>query len=166
MEFYDSQVDSFFALYDKVGHWKSTEIFINGELMTVGKSLFFHCYRRRFSVESGEEYCFGRDDPNRYSENYFGCQWVNILSGYFADLYGYGEFNAAGAFIVDKEKMVQYLLSEYRYNLCPAFNMNKMIERVHLLPDEIDPDINDEWVHCTNFSSTGREVLSVRRIEL
>src|SRR5690554_3509424 len=80
--FYDPQINSFYELYDKVSRWKNSSTYINGELLTNYNSHFLWCLRRRLLTSNGEDYCFGRDDPQSYQENYFGCRQLGMFRHY------------------------------------------------------------------------------------
>ena len=160
--FSDKQLDDFFQLYDLVGKWKSTKIYIDGELLL--NHNFLWCFKERSYAYSPVDYCFNKEDGNSYNDNYFGCKYIEVNPLSYQGLSGFGTMKEDGTFIVDKNKIHHYLMNcARRFGPCPAFDLNNMIGLLNELPDEINPRRQKDWEYVFEYSDGREHAVAVKK---
>lgn len=152
----DKEIESFFELFDIVGRWKSTSIYIDGELLT--QTNFLNCFKERTYSYSPVDYCHNKDDGHSFNDNYFGCRLLHNDPMTYNGLAGFGEMRKDGTFIVNKDKLEHYIKSSARkFGSCPAFDINKMLRLIDTIPNEINPKRNRNWEYVTEYKN-GKEI--------
>ncbi|QTB25236.1 hypothetical protein [Lysinibacillus sphaericus] len=152
VNFSDSELHYFFELYEIVGRWKSTSIFIDGERILSTNSHFIRCFKDRQDAYNKSDYCFNKDDGNPYNDNYFGCKYVTVNPSGWKGLEGYGDMNPNGTFYVNKDKMKHELeISLKNFGSCPAFDYSNMISLLDKIPNQINPKTNKGWTYVTDY---------------
>ena len=93
----------FMRLYKLVGNWKSTFVFINGEIIdnkSLGKINI--CYGDKLKFND-PNFCFGASE---WTSNPFGCHRL-MLTPSQTPWWSFGEFNVLGDWIVNKEEIIE-----------------------------------------------------------
>lgn len=143
---------SFISLYELISNWKSTFVFINGEMVDrkIIRAINY-CYGDK--LRSGNpNFCFGASE---WTENPFGCHRAQIHRGKDA-WYTFGIMDTKGRFHIDKDNLKNELLERLKpYRFCPALNIEEVMHKLNELPDIIDPTQNDEWEYTTYFKDNG-----------
>lgn len=158
------QLDNFFELYDLVGRWKSTRVYIDNELLPPNKTAFLWCYKECMKSFNPNEYCYGRDDGQSYNDNDFGCRHTGINLYNWNGLSGYGTIDNVGTFNVNKDKLIHDILKnidDYKY--CPMLNIDKVKQGLNKIPDRINPNILSDWEYVTNYENGKTVAKSVRK---
>ncbi|MFZ8765489.1 hypothetical protein [Enterococcus diestrammenae] len=137
----------FQALYKIVGSWKSTFVFVDGELIdskSLGKISI--CYGDKLKFHD-PYFCYG---ASNYTTNPFGCH-RRMITPSQTPWWSFGEFDRKGNWIIDKKAIKEKI--DYKsilFSKCPAFNKQKALLGLAMLPDSISKN-NDMWY----FTSTG-----------
>lgn len=137
----------FVALYELIQSWKSSFVIINNEIIDrkiIGG--LNYCYGDK--IRSGNpDFCFG---ASYMTENPFGCHRLQISQSN-NPWWSFGKFNDNGDWMIDKDEILNRI-KEYSipYIHCPAFSMEKILERLDDLPDFINPKRNHEWIRTSN----------------
>jgi hypothetical protein len=161
--FSDDEIESFFELFELVGRWKSTSIYIDGELVT--QTNFLNCFKERTYSYSPNDYCHNKDDGHSFNDNYFGCQLLYEDPMKYNGLAGFGEMRKDGTFIVNKDKLEHYLKNNARkYGACPAFDLNKMLRLLDAIPDKINPNRDKNWEYVTEYKNGKEIAIAVRMV--
>lgn len=121
-------------LYKIVGNWKSTALFINGNL--IDKKTFSkvkRCYGDKcLAIHSN--FCYG---ASYFTHNPFGCHRLKIsVSG--KPYWEFYEESGRGTYILNREEMndrIRQAASVYHY--CPEFNLEKIMAVADKIPTEI-----------------------------
>lgn len=152
-------------LFDLVGRWKTTSFTINNRSMPASKAfMVLSCYGERCRAFNPEEYCFGRDDASSYNDNDLGCRHCGVNPYSWQGLKGLGAMTAAGAFVVDKNRLVYEVARNLEDFLwCPALNPKKVEQKLKQFPDTIDPRRNHQWEYVTEWETDKEIALAVRK---
>lgn len=161
--FGEEEIDLFFELYDLVGRWKSSTIYIDGARILHGQSNFLWCFRERQNAFDKNEYCFGKDDNNSYNDNFFGCKYIKVNPLSYSGLKGYGEMDRSGTFNINKDKIKHELdIGLKQYGACPAFDYSRTINLYNKIPDKIKPTKSSEWEYVSEYTEEGQVAVSVK----
>lgn len=133
---------NFISLYELVGSWKSSFVFINGEVIDrkiIGK--LNYCYGDK--CRSGNnKFCYGASEM---TDNPFGCHRLQI-SAYNNPWWTFGMLDRKKIWHVDKkailERINQYCIP---YKNCPSFSYDKILYALNNLPDTINLKNNKNW---------------------
>ncbi|MCF8011243.1 MAG: hypothetical protein K9L17_02835 [Clostridiales bacterium] len=141
---------SFISLYELISNWKSTFVFINGEMVDrkiVGA--LNYCYGDK--LRSGNpDFCFG---ASQFTENPFGCHRAQMHQSN-DPWYSYGIMDTKRCFHIDKERIKNELFERLKpYRFCPALDIEKAIQVVDQLPSVINPQKDDNWEYTTYHDS-------------
>ncbi|HFL0606104.1 TPA: hypothetical protein ACGX6L_002183 [Listeria monocytogenes] len=139
----------FQRLFKLIGNWKSTFVFIKGELIdnkSLGKINI--CYGDKLKFND-PQFCFGASE---WTSNPFGCHRL-MLTPSQTPWWSFGWFNNFGDWIIDKDAIRQKI--EFKSKLfekCPHFDKVKALEVIDLLPSKIKKFKDaDNWY----FTNTG-----------
>lgn len=163
---FDSEsLSSAAELLDLVGRWKSTTFTIDGKLVSASKVWpGLSCYIERSKAFDPTEYCFGKDDAERYNDNDLGCRHCGINPYSWQGLKGFGSMTADGAFVVDKERLRHEVFRNLEdYVWCPALDQKKIEEKLKRIPDVIDPRKNRQWEYITEYEGGKEIAVAVRK---
>ncbi|PKF89031.1 AAA family ATPase [Bacillus sp. BA3] len=150
-------------LWNTVGNWKSTEMYIQDEL-AVGIHFFeirrvMECAKNRERSLLPNRYCEGHDEGK--NEKYFACNQLNSVvrypeitgrSYYREDTvwYHYGTFDEDfKTFTIDKEAIKTLLNNEAdqkRISICPHFSIDRIDDLINTLPNNINLVDQEEYV--------------------
>lgn len=133
---------AFIALYELVGTWKSSFVFINGELIDrkiVGK--LNYCYGDK--CRSGNnKFCYGASE---FTMNPFGCHRLQI-SECNNPWWTFGILDTKKVWHVDKKAILERINEKcIPYKNCPSFSYDKIIFNLSQLPDTINPKKDKNW---------------------
>ncbi|WP_299516505.1 hypothetical protein [uncultured Rummeliibacillus sp.] len=124
----------FMRLYKLIGNWKSTFVFINGEIIdnkSLGKINI--CYGDKLKFND-PNFCFGASE---WTSNPFGCHRL-MLTPSQTPWWSFGEFNVLGDWIINKEEIIEKIKYKAKlFEKCPAFDIERVLKVVELLPDKI-----------------------------
>lgn len=146
--YFEENYLDFQRLYKIIGSWKSTFVFIDGELIdskSLGKINI--CYGDKLKFHD-PLFCYG---ASQWTSNPFGCHRL-MLTPSQTPWWTFGEFNRRGEWIIDKEAIKEKI--EYKsilFNKCPAFDKNKALFALELLPNKITRRDSKRWY----FDRTG-----------
>lgn len=132
----ESDFLSFINLYELVGKWKSTFIFINGNLVNkkdVGELKY--CYGDR--CRSGnKDFCFGASE---FTINPFGCHRLQVSLGNHP-WWTFGEFDNNDIWHIDKKAILERFESQEKpySDICPVFYKDRILAALEALPETID----------------------------
>ncbi|MBH0171063.1 hypothetical protein [Fictibacillus sp. 18YEL24] len=161
VSFSENDINSFFELHELVGRWKSSNSFIDGELL-VGNNILW-CYKNHLDAFSPEKYCYGLDDGSKYNDSYFGCRHISANPLNYNGLTGYGTMNSKGVFTLNKDKIAHDIdITAKKLGICPAFNLIQMKKDLEILPDKIDPKKDTNWEYVKEYSDGKNKAISVR----
>lgn len=131
---YSSNPNEFLAfvmLYELVGSWKSSFVFINGEMIDrkiIGK--LNYCYGDKCR-SCNPKFCYG---ASYMTENPFGCHRIQISAcnnpwwEYF--------YKSGNKWILDKNAIKQKIdMASNMYSICPCFDYQRIISNLNALPN-------------------------------
>lgn len=126
---------NFITLYELIKGWKSTFVFKDNQMMDrkiLGQVNY--CYGDKLRSGS-DSFCYG---ASMFTENPFGCHRLMIHSGQ-RPWYRWVKEETSKYIFIDKEAMKNQIDEKAEvYHHCPAFDYNKIISKLHDLPDKID----------------------------
>lgn len=133
---------TFIKLYELVGSWKSSFVFINGEITDrkiIGK--LNYCYGDK--CRSGnDKFCYG---ASSYTVNPFGCHRLQV-SEHNNPWWSFGMLDTTGIWHVDKTAILNRINQHYiPYKNCPSFSYEKVMFALNNLPNTIDPKKDIGW---------------------
>lgn len=133
---------AFISLYELVGSWKSSFVFINGQLIDrkiIGK--LNYCYGDK--CRSGNsKFCYGASE---YTMNPFGCHRLQV-SKYNNPWWTFGILDTKKIWHVDKKAILERINEKcIPYKNCPSFSYDKIIFNLNKLPDTIYPKKDKNW---------------------
>ena len=133
---------AFIKLYELVGSWKSSFVFINGEITDrkiVGK--LNYCYGDK--CRSGNnKFCYGASE---FTINPFGCHRLQV-SQFNNPWWSFGIIDTKGIWHIDKNAILERINQHYiPYKNCPSFSYEKVIFNLNNLPDTINPKKDKDW---------------------
>jgi len=133
---------SFITLYELVGGWKSSFVFINNQLIDrkiVGK--LNYCYGDK--CRSGNtKFCYG---ASQFTANPFGCHRLQI-SEYNSPWWSFGMLDTKNIWHVDKKAILERINEKcVPYKSCPNFSYDNIILALNKLPDTIDVKKDKNW---------------------
>lgn len=148
---------AFIKLYELVGAWKSSFVFINGEMIDrkiVGK--LNYCYGDK--CRSGNNsFCYGASE---FTTNPFGCHRLQV-SEHNNPWWSFGMLDTKGIWHVDKSGILNRINQYYTpYKNCPSFSYEKIIFNLDSLPNTINPKKDENWeingdkIYPRNFGIT------------
>ena len=138
----DSDYLSFITLYELVGGWKSSFVFINNQLIDrkiVGK--LNYCYGDK--CRSGNsKFCYGASE---FTVNPFGCHRLQI-SEYNSPWWSFGMLDTKNIWHVDKKAILERINEKCTpYKHCPNFSYENIMLVLNRLPDTIDIKKDKNW---------------------
>ncbi|MBK6895537.1 MAG: zinc ribbon domain-containing protein [Alphaproteobacteria bacterium] len=149
-------------LYDLVGTWKSSQLFLNGNLATKKQLTYYGlgCYKNRQQAYNHEEYCFGE---HNYEKNIWGCKKLNMPSyDWGGGWLEYGYLDKSGTWHLDKQKIRHHLNMAIRENdLCPVLNPQRIMKVLDDLPDTINPKKDKNWSYVTSYQEVNGDLKEV-----
>lgn len=133
---------NFIKLYELVGSWKSSFVFINGEISDrkiIGK--LNYCYGDK--CRSGnDKFCYGASE---FTTNPFGCHRLQV-SEHNNPWWSFGMLDTKGIWHVDKDAILNRINQYYvPYKNCPSFSYEKIIFNLNNLPNTINPKKDSNW---------------------
>lgn len=133
---------TFIKLYELVGSWKSSFVFINGEITDrkiIGK--LNYCYGDK--CRSGnDKFCYG---ASSYTVNPFGCHRLQV-SEHNNPWWSFGMLDTTGIWHVDKTAILNRINQHYiPYKNCPSFSYEKVMFALNNLPNTIDAKKDINW---------------------
>ncbi|WP_276699791.1 hypothetical protein [Romboutsia ilealis] len=133
---------AFIKLYELVGSWKSSFVFINGEMIDrkiIGK--LNYCYGDK--CRSGNnKFCYGASE---FTSNPFGCHRLQI-SEHNNPWWSFGMLDTKGIWHVDKDAILNRINQYYiPYKNCPSFSYEKILFNLNNLPATINPKKDKNW---------------------
>lgn len=143
--FHADQSGELLRVANIVRGWKSFRLFVDGREET-WRSFFYggyYCFEDRDASAHSNQYCYGES-----SEwfNWWGCHRLGY--GFYSeeDWLRSGKMMDDHVFVLDKDRIKRILLQRARsHRFCPVMNTKSILERVDLLPDEVDPTTNPDW---------------------
>lgn len=140
---------NFQRLYKLIGNWKSTFIFINGEIIdnkSLGKINICYGDKVKFNDPS---FCFG---ASMWTANPFGCHRLMITPTQ-KPWWDFGDYNTRGDWVIDKNEIrSQIKMKSKLFQKCPAFDLTRALAAVDKLPNVISPKRDSrKWI----FSESG-----------
>lgn len=133
---------NFIKLYELVGSWKSSFVFINGEISDrkiIGK--LNYCYGDK--CRSGnDKFCYGASE---FTTNPFGCHRLQV-SEHNNPWWSFGMLDTKGIWHVDKDAILNRINQYYvPYKNCPSFSYEKIMFNLNNLPNTINPKKDSNW---------------------
>lgn len=133
---------NFIKLYELVGSWKSSFVFINGEISDrkiIGK--LNYCYGDK--CRSGnDKFCYGASE---FTTNPFGCHRLQV-SEHNNPWWSFGMLDTKGIWHVDKDAILNRINQYYvPYKNCPSFSYEKIMFNLNNLPNTISPKKDSNW---------------------
>lgn len=155
-------------LFEIVGDWKSSELYINGTLSNNANAdlntlkFIQDCGKERNKALIKDDYCLGLDEYSDGS-HHFICHRLNtvLFKRELTSYWGYsrhsknvwyqnGTINLERKiFYVDKERIEKLLLAEAeqkKLNFCPYFSEAALKNMILELPDQVDLNNHSEYV--------------------
>jgi hypothetical protein len=172
----DSTADDlgrFVHFWPVVKKYKETALYTNGSLRTREKAEsvidWIRCYCNRSYFENQSDYCC--ISPGVKSLHGFGCKWLcSVLRhGRYGRHAGVHWYNV-GPFLnkvqyIDKQQIKDMIAAEAELKalqLCPCFSLERAFQYVDMLPDQIDPQEDYEWVYIESGEVTSpHEIVGV-----
>ncbi len=148
IHFGPDEILKFDDLYKKVKIWKSTVVYVNGQLITSEDvSKWLRCFRDCLKYQySNPLFCYG---ASPYTFNLFGCHRTMIRDAFpesSDNWYEFGQMRADGVFLVDKQTIALKMLENLRpYRFCPALSLEALQTGFKWIPDEINPKRDPLW---------------------
>ena len=145
-----TQWDTFNSIFHLIKKWSSFELKIDNDSFFdyKSKSDFFYsiqeiktCYKNYKRNTYKNEYCI-RD---------FSCIWLKSISfsGYsYKKWYSYGKWISDSIWKVNKDEIRNILTEESKVKhlcFCPIFELEKSLNVINSLPDEINISIDKNW---------------------
>lgn len=150
----------FMRLYKLIGNWKSTFVFINGEIIdnkSLGKINI--CYGDKLKFND-PNFCFGASE---WTSNPFGCHRL-MLTPSQTPWWSFGEFNVLGDWIVHKEEIVEKIKYKSKlFEKCPAFDMERALKIAELLPDKISRKKDKEKWYFTDSGVMPLDYMNINK---
>lgn len=133
---------NFIKLYELIGSWKSSFVFINGEISDrkiIGK--LNYCYGDK--CRSGnDKFCYGASE---FTTNPFGCHRLQV-SEHNNPWWSFGMLDTKGIWHVDKDAILNRINQYYvPYKNCPSFSYEKIMFNLNNLPNTINPKKDSNW---------------------
>lgn len=158
---------NFIKLYELVGAWKSSFVFINGEIIDrkiIGK--LNYCYGDK--CRSGnDKFCYG---ASSFTVNPFGCHRLQV-SEHNNPWWSFGMFDTKGIWHVDKRDILDRINQYYiPYKNCPSFSYERIMFNLNSLPNTIDPrkdanwDVIEDKIYPSNFGVVGNISINLNDI--
>lgn len=125
---------AFIMLYELVANWKSSFVFINGQMIDrkiIGK--LNYCYGDK--CRSGNpKFCYG---ASYMTENPFGCHRLQISA---CNNPWWEYFRKSGfKWVLDKQSIKQKIdACTNTYSICPCFNYDNIIKELNKLPNTLN----------------------------
>ncbi len=143
--FQASESKEFLRLANLVRGWKSFRLYVNGREET-WRSFFYggyYCFEDRESSLNRNQYCYGESCD---WFNWWGCHRLGFGFYNEEDWMRCGRMSEDEVFLLDKDRLRRLILSRLRtHGFCPVINREAILERIEMLPDEIDPRANPDW---------------------
>ncbi|MBU3955848.1 AAA family ATPase [bacterium] len=148
---------NFRALWDIVGSWKSTQIYINDELKSFREMIqlmsVLECVNTYHNTLIPEKHC------TRYmDEDNWGCKYLVSINRQvrhycrsrkdYSYWYDFGEFVSANKWKIDKSRLRDLLHKEVKLRMlefCEVLKVENIDKAIANLPDVIDLNQNDDW---------------------
>lgn len=138
VSFNKNELKDFKIIYDLVKSWKSTRVYIYGELIEKNKlSKLLRCCMDKPNLEN-RDFCYG---ISPYTYNPFGCHRISVR-GMISGICDRAWYNFAewkdGKVIINKEKIIETIkldLQDYKY--CPFIDLREIWSNIVNLPNEI-----------------------------
>lgn len=148
VDFGPEEILKFDNIYKKIKSWKSTVVYVDGELITsedVNKWL--RCYRDCLKCfYSNPLFCYG---ASPFTFNLFGCHRTMIRDAFpesSDNWYEFGQMRSDGVFLVDKQTIALKMIENLRsYRFCPALSVDALQAGFKWIPDEINPKRDANW---------------------
>ncbi len=156
-------------IWEMVRLRKDTAFYSNEQLLTKqqAEDIFnwIRCYLNRKHFHNQTDYCC--ISPGIKELHGWGCKWLHsvLRHGRFGrhkgiDWWKVGPFDGKVQFI-DKEAIKEMFRDEAdkkNLELCPFFFLEKAFQYVDMLPEQINPTIDEEWSY--NITTTSGNLLS------
>jgi endonuclease YncB( thermonuclease family) len=132
-------------LWDLVGGWKSSSLFIDGE--RVESSSIWHgglrCFKQRQEAGNGEKYCFATSH-RRF--NLWGCRKIGLPLWHTSGWMSWGQWDKQGRWHFNMDRIretIRETLDENQF--CPALKARNLEEALERFPEVIDPANDPYW---------------------
>ena len=145
----ESEKDQWFELYNLVLNWKTSRIHYKNESTSPRNYLgIITCYLNQTDLFKIDNYCF--------LNNWIGCQ--RIYEGHELDSFkGAGSFLSDNEFEPNKETIKRNITNtQYRINLCPLFDWERIEKSLRDLPTIINLGNNENWKPILEPDSSGK----------
>ncbi|MGI6584199.1 MAG: hypothetical protein GX766_08840 [Firmicutes bacterium] len=165
VDFTFDQVEEIRSLLDLVGQWKSTALYVNGQLRPYKEiSSVIYCYAERERAYNPKDYCFGRDDVHEYNDNDLGCRHCGVNPYDWHGLQEFGVMQRNGTFVIDKNKLIYTVSRNLEpYMLCPALDVDAIRKRLEEIPERINPKTDPRWEYVTEWVDGKEVAIAVRK---
>lgn len=157
-----TEVELVANLFDLVGSWKSSQMFINGQPATK-KDLTYYgvgCYRSRQKSYKPEAFCYGE---RQQEANIWGCKKLGMpIYEWGGGWLDYGQFDSNGVWRFDKARIRHELEVALKENeLCPVLDRARVLETLDRLPETIDPRTDKNWQYRTSYEEVNGQYKEV-----
>lgn len=157
--------DNFSFVIFNTTKWAGTNVFFCDKPLLPYKNEFFyklldlkHCFK---------EYTNSFDKIGFCTESDWGCKRLKNLTRYFGSYaffltnpwYKYGRFIDENTWLIDKNKIYEVLTEEVSMKIvdsCPAFKVERIMDCINKLPNQIKIDENWAIEYKTDFLEKGR----------
>lgn len=142
---FNKEQDSFLLfvkLYELAKTWSSTVIKVNDELINEKEfEKIALCYRKKIRSEE-ENYCY---EELGEKKNPFGCHQLGINED-DEPWFTFGSFDSKNIWHLDRSGLKQKINEKEKIcRFCPAYQEDKVKEKLYSLPSTIDANWNEEW---------------------
>ncbi len=145
-----SVADKILSVYQLVHKWKGFKVLYNGVPFHTFYNLihsWFYCYEERKQTTDSMSYCFVHQDfYDGPILNPFGCKKIEIGFGSHAEWLRFGNLQADGSWIFDKQRMSHYVKHYWeKVKFCPAASLNWIDHFFDIFPDSVNPKKDRDW---------------------
>ncbi|MGV8905807.1 MAG: hypothetical protein ACOH15_04325 [Acetobacterium sp.] len=148
VEYTDSREDfkKFIMLYDVAGKWKSTAVFVNGEMIDKKDIAEIKwCYGDKCTSVKAD-FCYGASE---FTENPFGCHRLQI-STYNNPWWNYYLKNGKNYMLLKDDLIERINLTYSTFRHCPAFNKERILSVANSLPISLTDKEYDKLMISVN----------------
>lgn len=129
------QFIKFTQLYSIIKNWKSTGVFINGEIVDKKSvSQIVRCYGDKCRGIDWDTFCFG---ASMFTANPFGCHRLQISASNHP-FWSFYEKQPSGKCRLKKKEMIERIMAAKQvFSYCPSFDIDYILQVANSLPLEI-----------------------------
>lgn len=162
--FYTKEPEEFIKylkLFELVSNWKSCHVIINGKLVdrkVIGQ--INYCYGDKCRIGKSD-FCFG---ASGFTQNIFGCHRARMHE-MNDPWYSFGNLGRDGIFYINKNEIEHELKHRLKpFELCPSLDIDSVLNKIHELPNTINPKKDKNWDYCT-YMRNGITINGVRPVQ-